>query len=352
MAKRYGPWEVIRPLGEGGQGQVYLVRDTRNAEAPLRALKRLVNKERLDRFRQEVQTALNLKHENIIRVEEYDLDGEKPYFLAEFCSQGSLRKAAVQSWPLPQRLRLFERVCRAVGFAHGQSVIHRDLKPDNILLRETGEPVVADFGICFATPEGERITLTEEVVGPRHYTAPELEAGRSGVVHPNVDVYSLGKVLYWLTSGRDLPRERHREEPFDLSRSRDPEIFHIYEILDRAIVEDPAKRFQNGYELAEAAAASLNRVELGARPLTMKARQPCIFCKNGEYRLKFSRAMWQVSTQPGYSPRQEAEAALRGLGYFPAGDPPVLILACENCGHLAIFRPDQGKNPSGWDETQ
>src|SRR5262249_3958857 len=85
MAKKYGPWEVMNQIGEGGQAHVYLVRDTRDLDAPPAALKRLRNKDRLDRFKREVEAALSLTHENILRIVDHGLDGQKPYFVAEYC---------------------------------------------------------------------------------------------------------------------------------------------------------------------------------------------------------------------------------------------------------------------------
>jgi serine/threonine protein kinase len=246
--------------------------------------------------------------------------------------------------------RLFEKVCRIVSYAHEQRIIHRDLKPENILVRQDGEPVVADFGICFVSPEGERVTLVDEIVGARNYTAPEMEAGRVEDVHPAVDVYSLGKILYWLVSGRDLPRERHRDKPFDLTSSRDPEMFHVYTVLDGAIREDASERFQNAYYLAEAVKECLMKVEEGARPLTMKAKQLCVFCKIGQYHLKYSPSMQRESDVPGISDRGLAERALRDLGYWP-GSQQVVILICDNCGHVQTFRPDLSNNRQAWNES-
>jgi serine/threonine protein kinase len=93
---------------------------------------------------------------------------------------------------------------------------------------------VGDFGLCFFEETGERFTLLEEAVGPRWYMAPELESGRVGTVLPASDVYSLGKLLYWMLATRIFARERHRELEYDLSR--DPSDFGmrlVYELLDR-----------------------------------------------------------------------------------------------------------------------
>ncbi|MFI5322988.1 MAG: protein kinase [Thermodesulfobacteriota bacterium] len=113
---------------------------------------------------------------------------------------------------------MFQQICEGVAYAHTKGVIHRDLKPDNIFLRtRKGPVVVGDFGICYLEQDGKRITLTDEAVGPRNFIAPELEDGRLELISTKCDVYSLGKILYWLLSGGKIfSREKHREPQFDL----------------------------------------------------------------------------------------------------------------------------------------
>jgi len=115
-------------------------------------------------------------------------------------------------------LELFQSVCSATAHAHANGVIHRDIKPANVFLRnKTGPAVLGDFGLAFIEDQSPRITETDEVVGPRTFIAPELEDGRLEDVTSKCDIYSLGKLLYWLLSnGRVFSREKHRDEQWDL----------------------------------------------------------------------------------------------------------------------------------------
>lgn len=225
MATTYGErWEVDRSLGEGGQAHTFIVRDIKGDSETKYVLKRLKNLNKIERFKQEIETVRNLNHPNIVRLIDFDLNATKPYLVTEYCSGGSLDTAEPFWTKSPIfALELFNQICEGVSFAHGMGIIHRDIKPSNIFLRnEEGPAVIGDFGICYVEQDGSRITLTEEAVGPRLFIAPELEDGRLADISPKSDIYSLGKILYWLLSGgRIFSREKHREVQFDLKGRND-----------------------------------------------------------------------------------------------------------------------------------
>lgn len=181
MAQVFGErWEIVRQLGEGGQGYAYLVRDLRGSSETCYVLKRLKNIKRLERFKREVEAVRNLSHENILQLIDFDLEAEKPYLVTELCEGGSLADAE-PFWndsPL-LAIEIFQQICSGLSFAHAHGIVHRDIKPENILLRTSNGPaVIGDFGICYIEDDGNRVTLTEEAVAPRQYMAPELEDGR------------------------------------------------------------------------------------------------------------------------------------------------------------------------------
>ena len=219
-------WKRVRPLDEGGQAHTYLVTDQNTDAGTQYVLKRLKNLDRVDRFRNEIETVARLDHPNVLKLMDYDLNGSPPYLVSEYCAGGSLDKANPywnESFP-SAALDLFIEICEGVAYCHDNGVIHRDLKPANVFLRTTeGPAVVGDFGLCQLHSGGERVTLIDEAVGPRHYRAPELEDARVDQASPRSDSYSLGKILYWLLSGgRIFSREKHREREWDLVDIRTP----------------------------------------------------------------------------------------------------------------------------------
>jgi serine/threonine protein kinase len=192
---------------------------------------------------------------------------------------------------LLEKLLLFRKICSAVAAAHtnAKPIVHRDLKPKNILIRGDGSIAVGDFGLCLHLGEQERHTETQEAVGPRYFMAPELEDGRQDDVTPAADVYSLGKVLYFLLSGKSFAREKHREKQYDLTRSEtgspERDMQFIYEFLDKTIVEQPKERIQDGGALIAALDCVIRKTVMNAHVLDLKAKQHCLFCVEGEYRL-------------------------------------------------------------------
>lgn len=335
LAQVYGGrWEVVRPLAEGGQAHTFLVKD--KATGLLAVLKRLKNVKRLDRFRTEVEVLKSLKHPGIVELFADDLESSKPYFVMEYCEGRSLLDA-----PKPWRsapilaLEFVAEVADAVGTAHAAGITHRDLKPANILLRRPwGPPVVADFGICYVEDD-ERKTLVDEAVGPRLYMAPELEDGRADEVGPGSDVYSLGKVLYWLLHGeRALSREQHRAARWDLVNfKKDGTMEHVNRLLDRMIVADPSRRLQNGKQVASAIREVVRLIKGGYNVVSGKIPQPCRYCGQGQYQRAPSNSTNDISN----------------FGLNPVGAPSWLFLVCDYCGHVELFRREHAKAASLWD---
>jgi serine/threonine protein kinase len=350
MAKQFGRWVVKEQIGEGGQGHALLVNEASDDEKRPYVLKRLKNIKRLNRFEKEVRAGLELDHPNIVKVVDKGLTNEPPYFVAEYCAGGSLTLEKLTRLSLSQRLMMFASVCRGVGYAHKKNIIHRDLKPDNIFIREDLTPVVGDFGICFITDDGERVTMIDEVAGSRWYTAPELAHGIADEVTPAADVYSLGKVLYWMLSGKIFDREMHRAERFDLTKGeRQPHYYFVYDLFDRTIVEKPERRLKDANQVAEAVEDIIRRIEVNAHHIAPDTPQTCMYCGVGLYqrvvdepaRLNYYPVDYSDTTNFGLQPR--------GNFHGPSSSIPLwLIMACDYCGNVQMFRPDYAKDKTVW----
>lgn len=342
MPKLYGDrWETLGSLAEGGQAHTYKVRDSKGDGETHYVLKRLKNINRADRFKREIEAVRNLNHENIVRLIDFDLEDEKPYLVSEYCSGGSLSSAEPYWRDSPVKaLEIFKQICDGVDHAHKQGIVHRDLKPDNIFLRtQNGPAVVGDFGICYIENDGTRLTLTEEAVGPRLYMAPELEDGRVTNPSRKSDIYSLGKVLYWLLSGgRIFSREKHREVTLDL-RGRDANSMtgwtniymeHVNRLLDGMIVTDPSLR-REIWDVLPILEQVTRLVEREFTPVSRDITPPCQYCGAGVYRV-----------------RAEDNQQASNMGINLVGNPDWRILVCDFCGHVQMFRIDMAGKKHWW----
>lgn len=313
-------WSLGKPIGEGGQGWTYKVRRKSEEDGDWFVFKRLKNTNRADRFKSEIRALRALNHPGILRIVEDGTADGKPYYIAEYCGNGDLSQRNYNGTTTLEKLLLFRQICVAVAAAHGAKIVHRDIKPSNLLVRGDGSIAVGDFGLCLHLGVEDRLTLTEEAVGARNYMAPELEDGRRDDVTVAADVYSLGKILYFLFAGRSFSREKHREPGYDLTHPAEgqPEngIQFVYEILDKSVVERPNLRYENASALNAAVDAAIRRIVLNAHILDLSIEQPCLYCVDGEYQqLQGSQA-----------------------------DQHRMILACRRCGNIQNF----GAPFNGW----
>lgn len=342
MSQIYGDrWKVRKSLDEGGQAYAFLVSDEKGEGEVLYVLKRLKNINRVQRFKREVETVRNLKHENIVRLIDFDIDADNPYLVTEHCSGGNLAQAKPFWHDSPVKaLEIFQQICSGVAYAHSQGVVHRDLKPQNIFLRTKGGPaVVGDFGICYIEDDGTRLTLTEEAVGPRLFMAPELEDGRVNCISPRSDTYSLGKILYWLLSGgRIFSREKHRKQNWDLKGYNLDSLLgwnniyleHVNRLLDLMIVDNPEDRrgVENILILSRRVTGLVKREY---NPIGKDIPQPCTYCGQGSYALRAKRGV-----------------DVRNFGFQTVGGSDWRILACNVCGHVQVFRVDFSARKDWW----
>ena len=294
VGRQLGPYRIVGELGSGGMGTVYEAVREHEFEKRV-AIKAIRNGLRSDdavrRFENERQILAHLEHANIARL----LDGGTtadgvPYLVMELVDGGVPldRYCAERDLPIQERLRLFLDVCAAVQYAHQHLVIHRDLKPNNVLVRADGVPKLVDFGISkVMEPDGESHTVTEFRAMTPEYASPEQIAGRP--ITTSSDVYSLGVMLFRLLTGttpydvpsgttHDVTRAILEQEPRRPSdRAKDRRVARqlsgdLDNIVLMALRKDPARRYASAQQLAQDVERYLDGRTVSARPDTFGYR--------------------------------------------------------------------------------
>lgn len=280
-----GPYRIVRPLGHGGMGDVYLaVRegDGFSRTVALKVMRRGIDTDRvLERFRQERRILAELRHPNIAAlVDGGATEDGRPYFVMEFV-EGEPIDAYCERKQLGvrERLELVRTVCSAVAHAHQNLVVHRDVKPANILVTEAGRPKLLDFGIgkvLAAEGDGTRpVTVFEEGPFTPEYAAPEQLRG--GPITTATDVFGLGALTYLLLTGRlpwdvadgdrrDVLEARTREPlPPTAVATRNGKLAEVDAIVLKALHPDPERRYPGPLALAEDIARLLEGRPVHAR---------------------------------------------------------------------------------------
>ena len=305
IAERY---ELEELVGTGGMSSVYRAHDRLlERDVALKVLHQrfLADGEQVERFRREARAVAQLSHPNIVTVIDRGEQDGRQYIVFEYVDGENLKALVEREGPLPERdaIELALQVARALGFAHEQGLVHRDVKPQNVLLNDGGDTKVTDFGIARSLDVHGGLTQTGTVMGTSDYIAPEQARGSR--VDAQSDVYSLGAVLYELLTG-EVPFKgdnfvavamRHINEPPPSVRERRPELSPCVDaVVRRAMAKEPRDRFRSMDELcsglgdclaqldgaatssaAETMVVAPRRRRRGSRPPRTPAERPSVW---------------------------------------------------------------------------
>ena len=259
VGKYVGRYHILEQLGRGGMAVVYKAYDTRlERDVAIKfirteAIAPEMLKQMLKRFEREAKSLARMKHPYILNIYDFGEHEGAPYLVMEFLPGGTLKGLTGKPMPYQEAAKLLTPIARALEFAHERDVIHRDVKPANILLGEGGDPMLSDFGIAKMLGEqgATQITGTGMGVGTPQYMAPEQWTGKVVLA---TDIYALGVVLYELVTGKkpytaDTPAavfQMQMMEPLPRPKDLIPELpEEVEKVIIKALAKEPEGRYEN-----------------------------------------------------------------------------------------------------------
>jgi serine/threonine protein kinase/tetratricopeptide (TPR) repeat protein len=260
----FGDYELLEEIGRGGQGVVYRARQkslNRTVALKVIGLGHWSTDAHLKRFRREAEAAASLDHSGIVPIYEVGERDGSCYFSMKLVEGGQLDEVAKREpMPIRRAVELIAKVARTVHYAHEHSILHRDIKPGNILLDQKGEPHLTDFGLARLVETESTVTRTLEVLGTPSYMAPEQAVGNNAQLTSATDVYGLGAVLYQLLTGHPPFAGGTTYETIKLlldTEPRQPRLWNpkidrdVSTICLKCLEKDPKRRYSSARALAE-----------------------------------------------------------------------------------------------------
>jgi len=344
VTSRDGDWhiadhEILDEIARGGMGVVYQAREPHSGR--IVALKCVLTYQDdadhlVARFRREAETAARLEHPNIVPIYQVGETADGfPYYTMKYAAAGSLLQARRPLLQHPrQSAALILKVARAVHYAHEKGVLHRDLKPGNILLDSHGEPLVSDFGLARCEAVSSYLTRSLSSFGTPGYIAPEQADGPAAQLTPAADVYSLGAILFELLTGRTpfvgdnafAVMKRSAEERAPKVHSLAAHVDRDLEVIcDRCLEREPADRYQSAAEVADDLQSWLDD-----RPIRARAPGPVLHLRRWVRRNRMLAAAlaalciigtaalaWSIRTQRLTAALNESVLAARSVVVLP-----------------------------------
>src|SRR5213082_1995683 len=289
MLGELGDYELLEEVGRGGQGVVFRARQkslNRTVALKVISLGQWARKAHVKRFRLEAEAAAHLEHPGIVPIHEVGERDGSCYFSMKFVEGGQLDEVVR---PAPMSIRqaaeLIAKVARTVHYAHQHGILHRDIKPGNILLDQKGEPHLTDFGLARLVETESTMTRTLDVLGTPSYMAPEQATGNNAAVSSVTDVYGLGAVLYQLLTGQPPFAGGATYETIKLlldTEPRQPRLLNpkidrdLSTICLKCLEKDPERRYSSALVLAE-------DLERWLRHEPIQARHIGVFARGGKW---------------------------------------------------------------------
>jgi TolB-like protein/predicted Ser/Thr protein kinase len=281
----FGDYELLEVIGRGGQGVVYRARQkslNRTVALKVIGLGHWASDAHLKRFRREAEAAASLDHSGIVPIYEVGERDGSCYFSMKLVEGGQL-DAVFKREPMPirQAVELIAKLGRTVHYAHEHGILHRDIKPGNILLDQKGEPHLTDFGLARLVETESTVTRTQEVLGTPSYMAPEQAVGNNDAVSRVTDVYEIGAVLYHLLTGQPPFAGGTTYETIKLlldTEPRQPRLLNpkidrdLSTVCLKCLEKDPTRRYSSALELAEDLERWLKHEPIHARRTGVTAR--------------------------------------------------------------------------------
>ena len=280
-----GDYELLEEVGRGGQGVVFRARQkslNRTVALKVISLGQWASKAHLKRFRLEAEAAASLEHPGIVPIHEVGERDGSCYFSMKFVEGGQLDEVARREpMPIRRAVELIAKVARTVHYAHEHGILHRDIKPGNILLDAKGEPHLTDFGLARLVESESSVTHTLDVLGTPSYMAPEQAVGNNAAVSSVTDVYGLGAVLYQLLTGQPPFAGGATYETIKLlldTEPRQPRLLNpkidrdLSTICLKCLEKDPKRRYSSALALAEDLERWLKHEPIQARHTGVFAR--------------------------------------------------------------------------------
>ncbi len=385
---KYGKWEVIRDLGEGGQGRVFLVKDTsktgeteqrlskiRQSIFSMHSIQPLEDAEKatvdlveaiassvnppdhstlgalkilhkpkeqsgfekaLERMKQEVDALQTLNHPNALRILDHNI--KERWFVGEYHPGGTLwDRQEMFRGDMLRALTAFRPLVEAVVELHKAGRVHRDIKPHNVFIAVDGRLVLGDFGIVFFDdPYRTRVTDTYENVGSRDWMPGWAVGMRIEDTTPAFDVFGRGKLLWAMLSGRSvLPLWYLHKRAYELEEMfpKDDSIKWARPILDRCIVENEEQYLRSAADLLVEIDMVLPALDRHGQVVAEGVERRCNVCGLGRYA----------------SIANESITDIHNFGLNPSGNSSFKIFTCSNCGHVELFHiGNRNSKPFAW----